>query len=99
MFERVVKAFFNLGPCDAAVVAKATEAFHREARVLEAHLAEHPYLAGTGVTLADFSVAAPLFYGEKAELPLTPYPHIRDWFARVSSLPAWRDTAPAAAAA
>jgi glutathione S-transferase len=53
-------------------------------------IVNHPYLAGTGVTLADFSVAAPLFYAEKAELPLTPYPHIRDWFARVSSLPAWR---------
>jgi hypothetical protein len=51
------------------------------------------------VTLADFSVAAPLFYAEKAELPLTSYPHIREWFGRVSSLPAWRDTAPAAAAA
>ena len=88
-----------MGSPDAAVVAKATEAFHREARVLEVHLAKHPYLAGTGVTLADFSVAAPLFYAEKAELPLTPYPHIRDWFARVSSLPAWRDTAPAAAEA
>jgi glutathione S-transferase len=99
LVERVVKALFNLGPCDAAVVAKAIEAFHRDARVLEAHLAKHPYLAGTGVTLADFSVVAPLFYAEKAELPLTPYPHIRDWFARVSSLPAWRDTAPAAAAA
>ncbi len=34
-----------------------------------------------------------------AELPLTPYPHIRDWCTRVSSLPAWRDTVPAAAAA
>jgi glutathione S-transferase len=98
-FERVVKAFFNLGPCDESAVARATEAFHREARVLEAHLAKFPYLVGRGLTLADFSVAAPLFYAEKAELPLAPYPHIRDWFARVSSLPAWRDTAPAAAAA
>jgi glutathione S-transferase len=88
-----------LGSCDAAVVAKAAEAFHREARMLEAHLAKHPCLAGTGMTLADFSVVAPLYYAEKAELPLAPYPHIRDWFARVSSLPAWRDTAPAAAAA
>jgi glutathione S-transferase len=60
---------------------------------------KHPYLVGRGLTLADFSVAARLFFAEKAELPLTPYPHIRDWFARVSSLPAWRDTAPAAAAA
>ena len=79
-------------------MAKATEAFHSDARVLEAHLAKHPYLAGNGVTLADFSVVAPLFYAEKAELPLTPYPHIRDWFARVSRLPAWHDTAPASAA-
>jgi glutathione S-transferase len=99
LFERFVKAFFNLGPSDAAVVAKATDAFNREACVLEAHLAKHPSLVGTGMTLADFSVAAPLFYAEKAELPLTSYPHIREWFARVSSLPAWRDTAPAAAAA
>jgi glutathione S-transferase len=61
-----------LGSCDAAVVAKAAEAFHREARMLEAHLAKHPCLAGTGMTLADFSVVAPLYYAEKAELRLQP---------------------------
>jgi glutathione S-transferase len=30
---------------------------------------------------------------------VTPYQHLRDWFARVSALPAWRDTAPAPASA
>jgi len=99
IFERVVKSVVNLGPPDAAVVAKGTEAFHREARVLDAHLAKQAYLVGATVTLADFSVAAPLFYAKEAELPIGAYPHMQDWFARVSALPAWQRTAPVRASA
>jgi glutathione S-transferase len=99
IFQRLVKKILNLGAPDAAVLAKATEAFNREASVLDAHLAKQSYLVGTGVTLAEFSVAAPLFYAKEAELPLEPYPRVREWFARVSALPAWRDTAPAPASA
>jgi glutathione S-transferase len=95
IIERLVKKFLNLGPPEMAVVAKGMESFNREARVLDAHLAKQSYLVGTEVTLADFSVAAPLFYAKEAELPVAPYQHLRDWFARVSALPAWRDTAPA----
>ena len=99
IFERLVKKFLNLGAPDAAVVAKGTERFNREARVLDAHLGKQPYLVGKEPTLADFSVAAPLFYAKEAELPLAPYAHIRDWFERVSALPAWRETAPPPVAA
>jgi glutathione S-transferase len=95
IFQRLVKKFLNLGAPDEAVVAKATECFNREARMLDAHLAKQPYLVGDAVTLADFGVAAPLFYAKEGELPLAPYPHVRDWFGRVSALPAWRETAPA----
>jgi glutathione S-transferase len=97
--ERAVKSFLKLGPPDAAIVAEATEAFHREAGLLDAQLAKHAYLAGEILTLADFSVAAPLFYASEAQLPVAPYRHVRDWFSRVSALPAWRETAPAPAAA
>ena len=99
IFERLVKKILNLGAPDAAVVAKGTESFNHEARVLDAQLAKQPCLVGKEPTLADFSVVAPLFYAKEAELPLAPYPHIRDWFDRVSGLPAWRETAPAPAAA
>jgi glutathione S-transferase len=99
IFQRLVKAFLKLGPPDEAIVAKGTEAFNREARVLDAHLSKRSYLVGNAMTLADFSVAAPLFYAKEAELPLASYSHVRDWFARVSALPAWRDTAPAPASA
>jgi glutathione S-transferase len=98
-FQRLVKKILNLGAPDEAEVAKGTESFHREAQMLDAHLSKHSYLVGDNLTLADFAVAAPLFYSKEAELPVAPYTHVRDWFARVSTLPAWRDTAPARPAA
>ena len=99
IFERMVKKFLNLGAPDAAAVVKATEAFEREAATLDAHLAQRGCLVGAELTLADFAVAAPLVYAKQAELPVAPHAHLRDWFARVSALPAWRDTAPAPPAA
>ena len=94
IFNRLVKKILNLGPPDEAALAKGTECFNRDARMLDAHLAKHPYLVGNALTLADFTVAAPLFYAKEAELPIAPYASLRDWFGRVSALPAWRDTAP-----
>ncbi|HWN49245.1 MAG TPA: glutathione S-transferase family protein [Xanthobacteraceae bacterium] len=99
IFERLVKSVLRLGPPDAAVVAKGTEAFNRYALILDAHLAKSAYLVGATITLADFSVAAPLFCVKEAELPVGAYPHVQEWFARVSALPAWRDTAPVRASA
>jgi glutathione S-transferase len=94
IFQRLVKGLLNLGPPDEAIVARATDAFHREARMLDAHLAKRSHLVGHGLTLADFAVAAPLFYADKSGLPVDGYASVRDWFGRVSALPAWRDTAP-----
>jgi glutathione S-transferase len=99
LFQRLVKQLVNMGPPDEAVVAKGVECFNKEAAVLEAHLKTHPYLVGKEITLADFSVAAPLFYADRASFPLATYPHIREWFGRVSALPCWRETAPQPTAA
>jgi glutathione S-transferase len=94
VFQNIVKAVFDMGPPDEAAVAAATEAFHRDAAHLETYLTRQLYLAGDAVTLADFSVAAPLFYADRAKLPVASHAKVRDWFARVSALPAWRETAP-----
>jgi glutathione S-transferase len=98
LFQRLVKKLLNLGPPDEAVVAKGIEAFHKEATVLDAHLAKQPYLVGKDVTVADFAVAAPLFHAKAADMPLAPYAKLQNWFGRVSALPCWRDTAPQAPA-
>jgi glutathione S-transferase len=99
LLERVVKAFFNLGPPEPVVVVKATEAFHRDGSVLERHLSGRPYLVGTGLTLADFSVVSALVYAKEGEFPLESYPRLKEWSARVLALPAWRTTAPTPLAA
>jgi glutathione S-transferase len=99
IFNRLVKKLLNLGPPDEAAVAKGTEAFHKEAKLLDAQLAKTPYLVGKELTLADFAVAAPLFYIQQGGLPVEPYARLREWFGRVSALPAWKETAPQAPAA
>ena len=80
-------------------MAQGTQCFNKEAAVLDAHLAKQPYLAGKELTLADFSVAAPLFYAKEAGMPIGPYARVQEWFGRVSALPCWRETAPQRAAA
>ena len=101
-FQNLVKAVFGMGAPDAAVVAKATEAFNREATMLDQHLAKREWLVGSGPTLADFTVGSYLFYANEAKLPVGPYKNIARWFDRLSALPCWAQTAPpprAAAAA
>jgi glutathione S-transferase len=98
-FENLVKKFVNLGAPDATAVAKATECFNKEAKVLDAHLGKRKYLVGDALTIADFTVAAPLFHAQGAGMPIAPYANVRGWFERVSSLPCWSETAPQMAAA
>jgi glutathione S-transferase len=99
VFERLVKGFLNMGPADAAAVEKALQAFDKEARVLDVHLAKRSYLVGNAVTVADFSVVSPLVYAKEAELPVASYPNVQKWSARILAMPAWRDSAPPQAAA
>jgi glutathione S-transferase len=77
IFQRLVKKIMNMGGADAAAVEQATQCFNREAGLLEGQLAKQPYLVGTGLTLADFSIAAPLFYAKEAELPVANYPRCK----------------------
>jgi glutathione S-transferase len=94
LFQNLVKVILSLGPPDAAAVAKATEAFNKEAAVLDAHLAKHDWLVGSAPTLADFTVGSYLFYANEAKLPVAPYKHVVGWFERLSALPCWAETAP-----
>ena len=93
-FQRLVKKILNLGPPDEAAIAKGIEAFNKEAKMLDVHLAKQPYLVGKDLTIADFAVAAPLLYAKEAEMPLGSYANLRGWFDRVAALPCWRETAP-----
>ena len=94
LFENFVKTLLGLGEKDMAVLTKAEAAFHRDAAILDAHLAKHQFLATGTLTLADFAVASYLHYAVAAKLPWEPCANIRAWYARIEALPAWRETKP-----
>ena len=94
LWENLVKKLLGFGDGDPAVLKKAEAAFHRDAPVLDAHLAKQLYLVNGALTLADFSVASYLHYAAVAKLPLERYRNIQAWYGRIEALPAWRDTAP-----
>jgi glutathione S-transferase len=94
VFENVVKPLLKIGEPDQTVLAQAAEMFHREAAVLDKHLAQHDYLADGELTLADFTVVAALFLSGPAKMPLEKYDNIRTWFGKQAAMPAWQETAP-----
>jgi glutathione S-transferase len=77
---------------DEAALAKGTELFHRAAKVLDGQLKNRKFVTGDTLTLADFSLGAPLNYAEQGRLPMEPYGEIRRWHATLSALPAWQKT-------
>jgi len=93
IFEYVVKpAVLGKGEPDQAAVAKASETFHRPARVLNAQLKGRRFVTGDALTLADFSLGAPVNLAEMAHLPLEPYDEIKRWHRNLRSLPSWQKT-------
>jgi glutathione S-transferase len=93
-YESVVKKMVAGADPDPAEVARGSRDLARFAAVLEQHLAGREWLAGETLTLADFAVAAPLMYLERARLPLGSFPRLLGWFERVQQLHAWRATNP-----
>jgi glutathione S-transferase len=91
LLENFVKPnFMGVTEPDAPAVAKATEQFHRAAAVLDGQLKGRKYVTGDALTLADFSLGAPLHYATQGRFPLEPYAEIRRWHASLMGLPAWQ---------
>ncbi|MDD5035677.1 MAG: glutathione S-transferase family protein [Methylococcaceae bacterium] len=96
IYENVLKSILNRGEADAEEIRKGEEKFHRCAKVLNEHLAKHPWLVGDALSLADISVAPALMYADSARYPLEGYDHIGAWFDQIQQLPAWISTSPSA---
>lgn len=94
IWENVLKKWFNAGPADAAQVKEAQDEFRSLAKILDADLAKNKFICGANVTLADFSIAAPLAYAKDAEMPLSEFKNLSRWFADIEATPGWRDSAP-----
>jgi glutathione S-transferase len=91
-FEHFVKALRGMGPADPEAVKRGEALFKDLARVLDDHLATRTWIAQDRMTLADFSIAAPLMAIEYAKLPVYAFPRVLEWFERVKGLEAWKKT-------
>jgi glutathione S-transferase len=94
-FEHVVKATFNIGPPDRAMLEGKLAEFAKYATILDDHLSAHPHPACDRLTIADFQIASMITYWQESELSMQTYPHILSWISDLMKLPAWRNPWPA----
>lgn len=92
-WERVIKPMIQPGSTpDAKELEEAETELTKLAKVLDAHLSKHPWLANDAYSLADLAVASPLMYMNMAQVPLQTYAHIQAWFERIKTMDAWKKT-------
>ncbi|WGL17334.1 glutathione S-transferase [Microbulbifer bruguierae] len=61
------------------------------AAVLDQQLQLSPCIDGDNYTLADLCIAAPMMHFETAEIDLTPYPDLNDWYQHISEQTWWQE--------
>lgn len=78
---------------DEAVLAEATEKFHKLAAILDARLDGQDWLCGDAPTIADIAVAAPIHMHGEAKIPLAAHANLERWMTNsVEQLQCWENT-------
>ncbi|MBI1360147.1 MAG: glutathione S-transferase family protein [Alphaproteobacteria bacterium] len=60
--------------------------------VLDAWLAETPYVCGDDITLADYLGVSAATLGELIDFDYSPWPNVQRWIAAMKARPAWSQT-------
>ena len=72
------------------LVAMKQRAGRRALQILDAHLERRQYIATEDrFSVADIALYAYAALAEEAGLPLSPYPHVQAWVARLQAEPEW----------
>ena len=58
--------------------------------VVNAHLADKPFILGKRPTIADFSLCGYLYYGDELPFSMAPYTHVLNWLDGIKALPGWK---------
>jgi glutathione S-transferase len=93
-YENVLKPMFGIGQRDEAALLAAEPRFQAAARILEAALADRPWICGATMTLADLSLGASFMFATASQLPWGGYPNLRAWYGRLDETAAWTATRP-----
>lgn len=91
-WENVVKGMIGRGAPDPVELQRGDRLFNEFAAVLDNHLADRKWIAGTDLTLADLSIAAAYGCAAPGKAPVAWYANIQRWFMRVQRLEVWQKT-------
>jgi glutathione S-transferase len=58
--------------------------------VLNAHLADKPFILGKRATIADFSLCGYLYYGDELPFDLGKFTQVMNWLDRIMAMPGWK---------
>lgn len=92
-FEKIIKGLMGIGEPDASKIQDALSNFRRFAAVLDKRLAGQQYVVGNRLTIADLTLGSSLMYAQQTEVPLSEFPNVQAWFARITALEGWKKTA------
>ena len=93
LVENCVKPLLG-GQPDPAVLDAQAATFHKLAGIIDRRLAQQRWMAGSGPTIADIALAAPMHLHGWQRLPLSDHPNLKRWLLDdVEQLPCWRKTA------
>jgi glutathione S-transferase len=59
-------------------------------KILDLHLAVHPYVIGKRITIADFSLCGYLYYGDELPFDLGQFAHVQNWLDRLKDIKGWK---------
>jgi glutathione S-transferase len=90
LVENCVKPLLG-GAADPAVLDAQGAQFHKLAAILDARLANSPWVAGDAPTIADIALAAPMHLHSWQRLPIGDHPNLKRWLVKnVETLPCWQ---------
>ena len=76
---------------DRDAIARDVAATGALLKILDAHLAAHPYVAGTAFTMGDIVTGAQLYRYFTLEVERPQLPNVEAWYERLKQRPAYRE--------
>jgi glutathione S-transferase len=75
---------------DHGVIDRAMKRIPVALQILDDHMEGRTYIAGEKITLGDFNVASIVNIANTVKVPLTPFPNISQWMARMTERPSFK---------
>ncbi|MBC3437023.1 glutathione S-transferase N-terminal domain-containing protein [Pseudomonas sp. BW16M2] len=85
---RFIYCLKNMGESD--VTRFLRERARAAYQIVDAHLADTPFMVGGRLTIADLSLAGYVYMPEDTGLALDEFRHIEAWKARIQAVPGWK---------